>query len=285
MAEEREIVEMEEAEEAVEIVFDQPEPQEEEPDSDVPEDLRNLSRAEMAAMLAEVRAKADSAEALKAGIAALGEKLAPVPQVRAPEPVPTLDFTEEEAKEFDEKLFASADSPSKVVKNLLMGKVQRVLDHSLGMVAGKFAEQEEEILLSTSSEYKEWKPEIDKVLASLPEKQRNSPGVRKWALDQVKMKNIDKLVEREVKKRLEAQDAQASSSSSASAGGRILPPKQASASTSSAPGGKKVYVDRSSPEFLREVERATAKGVGPDSPMWDSHLRNVILPRLTAKKK
>lgn len=276
MADEEMVVE-ELPEEEVELVFEDGPEKVEDPDRDIPEDLRNLSRADLAKMLLEVKTQADPVRAMQAGIAALGDRLAPTPPPEAVEAPPGLDFGEDEAREIDEKIFAVDERPSKYLRKILNEKVKPYVDYNMGLAAAKFAEQEEHILMGSDPEYKRWKPEIDALLGTLDSRQRNSPGVRKWALDQVKVKNLDKIIEEKVAEKLKGATAQK---------GPTLPPKQ-SVSGGNPPSGsakRTVRVDQNDPVFQAEVRRAESKGMGPTSPLWGQYVQNIILPKVKAAK-
>jgi len=272
----------------VELVFE-PEPiPVEDGDKDIPEDLRNLSRADLALALSEARAEASSTRVLSEGIAALGATLAPKPAPEASlEKPPTLDLSDEEQREFDEKVFASGESPSKLMQKTLMGKVQKYVDYNLGLAANQFAVQEEQILESSSEEYREWKPEIEAFIATLPVNQRRSVGVRKYALEQVKLKNIDKIVQKRVEKALaEATAKPAVGTDGVPQRTKIMAPNQVGAGGApQGSGRKKEYVDKNSELYKSVVAAAEAKGFGVGSPLHEEFVRTGVLKRLEAARK
>jgi len=223
-------------------------------------ELRGLSKKELAARLREASAPKESA-LLAESFDKLTRVLTPKEAPLEPAPPPSLRLSPEEKKRLKEELY-TAEDPGELLEDLFLKKYEAHSQDLVGRVSAKFAEQEGELLRSSNPEYKEFETEIKDVLASLSPAQRAQPGVHKWALEQAKIRNIDKIVERRVEKALG--EALASK-------GKVVAPTQAkggggATGASTGSGKPRVFVDKG--VWDREVERASARGVGPGSSMW-----------------
>ena len=225
-------------------------------DEDVEDEFKGLSKKEIIEKMKA--ASAPKGPSLEESFDKLTRALAPREDVPAPTPPPSLRLSAEEKKRLKEELY-TADDPGELLESMFSAKFESYSNDLVGRVSAKFAEQEGELLKVSSPEYKEFEPEIKEVLATLTPAQRAQPGVHKWALEQAKLKNLDKIVERRVEEAL---------AKALPPAGKTVPPRQASGGGTSAPASSKprVFVDKD--VWEREVAKASARGMGPGSSMW-----------------
>lgn len=225
-------------------------------DEDVEDEFKGLSKKEIIEKMKA--ASAPKGPSLEESFDKLTRALAPREDVPPPTPPPSLRLSAEEKKRLKEELY-TADDPGELLESMFSAKFESYSNDLVGRVSAKFAEQEGELLKVSSPEYKEFESEIKEVLATLTPAQRAQPGVHKWALEQAKLKNLDKIVERRVEEAL---------AKALPEKGRTVPPRQASGGGTSAPASSKprVFVDKD--VWEREVAKASARGMGPGSSMW-----------------
>lgn len=252
-------------------------------DAEIPEPLRGLSKAELARKLAEAEAKAatpDVAGAFEKGLAALGEKLAPRQAEAEAEGPPSFELSEEDRKKLKDELYTS-DDPASLITNIVNKTVGKKTEYYATLAARRLAEQEAE-LLEMNPEYREWKTEVEAFIAKLPASQRNQVGVRRWALGQVKIANVDKIVAKKVAEELEKAKATGAAAAE-SPGLRLVPPRAGTAAGTqpagsqpgAAAGKPRVYI--SAAQLENEKARCEAKGM-----RWEVYQRE-ILPKKYGK--
>ena len=241
-----------------------------EPEEDLPEDLRGLSKAEIARRLKESEERAALGAGFERGLEKLGERLGGPrgPENGPPPPPPSFELSAEDEARVRDELYKS-ENPAALIKGIIEKTVGKKLEYVTAGVAAEFAKQEGELLRAYSPEYKRWESEVEAELGRLPAGQRAVPGARKAALDRVKLKNLDKLVEEGVKAALEKAQLPPKSGPAPARGKLVAPSSPEVAGGVSAPSGKtKLYMGPE--DLVREKERAAAKGISWEA--WEKTL-------------
>jgi len=215
------------------------------------------------------KAKAElSTNALAESLKEIASSLKPKPAPAEPPKPITARLTPEEKKKINEELY-STDNPAELIDQIIAAKVDSVAGFVAAETSKRLVEQEAELLKLSSPEFREFEPEIRELVNSLPAQNQLTPGVYRWALEQVKAKNIDKIIEKRLQEKLQELGKNPTKPGQS----RPIPPKQAPSQPSPGqePASKRrVYVP---PE---EIERAKALGIGPGSAFWEDTKARLI---------
>jgi hypothetical protein len=169
------------------------------PDDDLPEDVRGLSKKELFERMQDLTSKSDSVEAMRQGIADLGDKLQG--QQRAQQNVPQQQPGESLAafkERFNKELWKSKDPFS-----LIQQAAAQVVAPAFQELSRGTATANKRALLSDSEDgpvFKKYKKEVENLVASLPANQQNNPQVWDYALQQVKQNHSSELEEERIER-------------------------------------------------------------------------------------
>lgn len=203
-AAEETVVEEEKPEEEQEIVVleeGQLPPSEDE----TPEELKGMSPRQILEKIRSLEAAAvksgDSSQALRDGIAALGEKLQPAP---APAAAPVQEPGESDEAfraRFSKKLFEDGNSPFDAVEELIerrgTKKIMKELAPLLQTLIDQAVKSAELNVLNDPQDgpiFKKFEKEIRGKIARLPPEQQKNPQVWKYMTDQAKVEHFGELV-------------------------------------------------------------------------------------------
>jgi len=176
---------------------------EEDPDEGLPDDVKNLSKAELYRQMQEVRKQADSVSALKEGLEGLSTKLQ-----RQGQPVNAQQVPQQQAGESDDEFWkrVSADIWSENPGGVIRDAVQRELSKVTQNIGSSLVENRKMMLKNDSDKgeyYKRYEDEINQVIGSVNADVRTNPQVVDYAYQEVMRRHSDDLVEERASKKVE----------------------------------------------------------------------------------
>ena len=173
------------------------------PDVGIPDQYKGVSKADLIEMVQKAQAQADAVEAMKTGIADLGNRLSkPVPSTEAAPVKPKT--VEEIINEIDlseiNKEFFEEEGPSAGIKRALLKALPQVIQGIQAQVpaqAGGSSDTRKIELLLDDKEgpvFKKYKTDIEALHQSLPANLKSNPQSWDYVLGQVKLQHMDDLV-------------------------------------------------------------------------------------------
>ncbi len=201
--------EKEQGEEFVELKDGEALPEEQE--EEVPEELRGKSpkqiAEEMRALNARLQQSTDSGNALRDGLAALGEKLTPQ-QTAAPLPVQQSGESDEEyAARISKEMFQDGTAPYKAIldvvkrtgKKEILGEIAPALNMMLSYTM-KMAEATVKADPVDGKVFKKYEKEIREEFKRLPAEQQRNPEAWQYLVNQAKVRHFGESVEEAVER-------------------------------------------------------------------------------------
>lgn len=233
------------------------------PDIDLPDQYRNLSKKDLVEMVQKAQAQADAVEAMKTGISELGEKIAkPVPSTEGGAgETPKVKTVEEIVNEIDlsdiDQSFFEEKGPSAGIKRALAAALPKVVANIQAQVptnTGSSDTRKIELMMDEKEgdTFKKFRKEVEVAHAALPENLKGNPQSWDYVYGQVKLQHMEDIVAERVQKELEGK---------ASAGKERKVSFSENAGTSvSRPGTQKRQV-RLTDEEIREMETMERRGI------------------------
>ena len=172
---------------------DDPEPEPNDPDAGLPDDIRSMSKSQMFELLQKSKSEADLAQNLKAGIESLRESVAapPEPKVQQMQQQPGESFEDWKAR-INKRIFKEEDTVGvlgEVIERMMQPYVGQVMANQMQLTRENMKNSTEH-----GSLFRKYEGEIDRELQALPPRDQNNPQAVKWAYDKVLARHQDDIV-------------------------------------------------------------------------------------------
>lgn len=177
------------------------EPEEPSEDEGLPEELKGKSKKELWEMLQKGQNNADTAQALREGIADLGKTLQKPPPVENQQPG---ESDEEFRERIEKELFNNPGTALDEYGNRLTGKI-------VSTYSPIIMEQQRRIMKldpSTGENFKRFESEIDETLATLSPRDQNNPKALEWAYKQVLDRHQEEIASEKIEDQVEKKVAE-----------------------------------------------------------------------------